>query len=288
MASSSSSAKVWLITGCSSGLGRELAIAARKRGDLVVATARKVEALEDLKKLGCETLALDISASEDEVKQAVDTAQAFYGRIDILVNNAGYTTLGTVEEASDKDLLEMFDTNVFGHQRVIRGVLPYMRAKRSGVIANIGSGAGYTAIPVNGVYGATKFAIAGLTQSLAQEVAHLGIEVTVVDLGIYRTSILSHERSFKHAIEDYAPVKKAVLEMMATGVGVRPQDPAKGAQALVEALTKTGRCAGLTLPRRMPLGGEMMPLMDGELAAREKEKNEWVAFTKPEAFAFDA
>ncbi|TMW67906.1 hypothetical protein Poli38472_007578 [Pythium oligandrum] len=283
----SSSSNVWLITGCSSGLGRELAIAARKRGDLVIATARKVETLEDLKKLGCETLALDISASEDEIKRVVDTAHALFGRIDVLVNNAGYTIFGAVEEANDKDVLEMFDTNVFGHLRVTRAVLPYLRKKRSGTIVFIGSGAGYTAFPINGVYGAAKFAIAGISQSLAQEVAHLGIEVTVVDLGMFRTNILSHERGFTGSIEDYAPVKKTLQEQMDAGIGAPPSDPAKGAQALVEAVTKTGRCVGRTLPRRMPLGGGVLSFMDAELAAREAEKKEWADFTEVEAFAFD-
>ncbi|TMW67901.1 hypothetical protein Poli38472_007573 [Pythium oligandrum] len=280
----SSSSKVWLITGCSSGLGRELAIAARKHGDLVIATARKVEALEDLKKLGCETLALDISASEDDVKQVVDKAHALYGRIDILVNNAGYIIFGAVEEANDKDISEMFDTNVFGHLRVTRAVLPYMREKRSGTVVFIGSGAGYIAFPINGPYGAAKSAIAGISQSLAQEVAHLGVEVTTVDLGMFSTNILSHEREFSQSLEDYAAMKKALQERMAESSG---SDPAKGAQVLVEALTKTGRCVGRALPRRMPLGAGMLGFMHAELTARGKELNEWEDFTDPETLAFD-
>ncbi|TMW67898.1 hypothetical protein Poli38472_007570 [Pythium oligandrum] len=282
-----SSSKVWLITGCSSGLGQQLAIAARKRGDMVIATARKVETLEELKKLGCESLALDITASEDDVKQVVDKAHALYGRIDILVNNAGYTTFGCVEEASDKDVLDMFDTNVFGHLRVTRAVLPYMREKRSGVIANIGSGTGFIPFPINGVYGAAKFAIAGFTQSLAQEVAHLGIEVTVVELGAFLTSMQPGLRPFKHTIADYDQAKNAFQSEMGAMIAAGLNNPAKGAQALVEALTKTGRCAGRALPRRMPLGGGVLHLMEAELGLREKEKNEWVDFTEAATFALD-
>ncbi|TMW67903.1 hypothetical protein Poli38472_007575 [Pythium oligandrum] len=283
----SNSAKVWLITGCSSGIGRQLAIAARKRGDLVIATARKVETLDDLKKLGCEALALDISASADAVKQVIDKAHAFYGRIDILVNNAGDTTIGAIEEANDQETLTLFDTNVFGHLRVTRAVLPHMREKRSGIIANIGSAAGYFATPVNSLYGAAKFALAGVTQSLASEVAHLGIEVTLIEPGMFKTRDMTRLNVFEQSIADYDPVKKAVQEQLAAGFGIPPQNPAKGAQAIVEALTKTGHCAGRALPRRMPLGGELRPLLEAELAARTKELNAWAIFTHPEAFAFD-
>ncbi|TMW67911.1 hypothetical protein Poli38472_007583 [Pythium oligandrum] len=282
----STSTNVWLITGCSSGFGRELALAARRHGDLVIATARKVEALDELKNLGCDVLALDVTASEDVIKQVVDEAHALYGRIDILVNNAGYTIFGAVEEASDKDVFEMFDTNVFGLLRVTRAVVPYMREKRSGTIANIGSGAGYVPFPTNGVYGATKFAVAGVSQALAQEVAHLGIEVAVIEPGMFRTNILSTGRTFQHSIADYEPIRKVFDHQMETGFSVPPCDPAKGAQAIVEALTKTGRCVGRLLPRRLPLGGDCLPLMDAELALREKEKNDWVDFVDPKAFAF--
>jgi len=150
--------KVWLITGCSTGFGREIAIATRRRGDLVIATARKLSALDDLKQLGCETFALDITADDAAVKKVVEAAAAIHGRIDILVNNAGVAFTKVVEETSASDVEWLFNTNIFGLLRVTRAVLPFMRAQRSGVIANVRSLGGHAVSPVVGVYGATKAA----------------------------------------------------------------------------------------------------------------------------------
>ncbi|TMW67904.1 hypothetical protein Poli38472_007576 [Pythium oligandrum] len=182
------------------------------QGRMHVHVDHHVETLDDLKKLGCEALALDISASADAVKQVIDKAHGFYGRIDILVNNAGIAFVGTVEEANDQETLTLFDTNVFGHLRVTRAALPYMREKKSGIIANIGSAAGYFAIPINGVYGAAKFALAGITQSLAIEVAHLGIEVTLIEPGMFKTRDMTQLSAFEQSIADYDPLKKAVQQ----------------------------------------------------------------------------
>ncbi|TMW66011.1 hypothetical protein Poli38472_003776 [Pythium oligandrum] len=283
----SASRNVWFITGCSSGIGRQIAIAARSHGDLVIASARKIETLDELKTLGCEVLTLDITASEDEVKQVIDRAHAIYGRIDIVMNNAGSARISAVEEASDKDVLALFDGNVFGHLRVVRAVLPHLREKRSGIIAFIGSVTGYSPITMNGVYGAAKFALAGISQTLAQEVAHLGIEVTVIEPGVFPTNGLVNLALLPNPIADYDPLKSEFHEYLTSTIKAPPSDTVKGAQAIVEALTKTGRCAGKALPRRMPLGGDVLPVMEAELALREKEKNDWVEFTKPETFSFE-
>ncbi|TMW67851.1 hypothetical protein Poli38472_007527 [Pythium oligandrum] len=289
MAPSTTDNKVWLITGCSSGFGRELAIAARKRGDLVIATARKVETLKDLQDLGCEALTLDVKADDAIVNDVVAKAHAFYGRIDILVNNAGYSANGAVEEASHQEVQAIFDTNVFGLLRVTRAVLPYMRAQKSGTIANIGSGTGFAAFPACGIYGATKFAVAGLTQSLRQEVAGFGIDVTVIEPGLFKTNILQgSETFFKNAMPEYAQFTDFVKNNAENGYGVPPSDPAKGAQAIVEALTHTGRCEGRALPNRMPLGGDVFDFMQNAVSTAQKELDEWKDFTDPAAFAFDA
>ncbi|TMW67864.1 hypothetical protein Poli38472_007536 [Pythium oligandrum] len=278
--------KVWLITGCSSGFGRELAIAARKRGDYVIATARKVETLMGLQDLGCQAVALDVTADDATVNDAVSRANAFYGRIDILVNNAGYTANGAVEEASNEDIQHIFDTNVFGLLRVQRAVLPYMREKRSGTIANIGSGAGYGTYPACGIYSATKFAVAGLTQALRMEVADLGIEVTVIEPGMFRTNIVGAGTLFKNSIPDYAPVTDFFKNIVSDGTADMPgSDPVKGAQAIVEALTHTGRCEGRALPNRLPLGGDVFDLMQNVLTTGQKELNDWKDFMDPKAFA---
>ncbi|TMW67875.1 hypothetical protein Poli38472_007547 [Pythium oligandrum] len=278
--------KVWLITGCSTGLGRLIAIAARKRGDLVIATARKIETLDDLKTLGCEALTLDVTSSDATVNDVVATAHAFYGRIDILVNNAGYGTMGFIEEASAEDIQANFDTNVFGLLRVTRAVLPYMRDKKSGIIANIGSAGGRAAFPIIGIYGATKFAIAGLTQSLRQEVAAFGIKVTVIEPSTFETNGQNNLKMFGNQIAEYDPVRKAILEGMA-GV-LAPGDAAKAALVVVEAITQSGRCEGRELPNRLPLGAGTYELIQGVLDNAKKELDAWVDFTKAETFAKDA
>ncbi|TMW67920.1 hypothetical protein Poli38472_007592 [Pythium oligandrum] len=287
MGSASIDAKVWLITGCSSGFGRELAIAARKRGDLVVATARKVATLDELKALGCQVLTLDVTSDDDTVKGVVAQAHALHGRLDILVNNAGFSILGALEEASSKDAQDLFDTNVFGLLRVTRAVLPYMREKRSGTITNIGSQGGYAAFPVCGMYCATKFAVAGISQSLRQEVASLGIDVTLIEPGMFSTNILTQVRRCEGKIEDYAPIVDQTVSWLDSVNGADVDDPAKGAQAIVEALTKTGRCVGRELPARLPLGTGVFDTIQGVITKGQQELDEWKDFTKAEAFQHD-
>ncbi|TMW67839.1 hypothetical protein Poli38472_007511 [Pythium oligandrum] len=276
--------KVWLITGCSSGFGREIAIAARNRGDLVIATARKVETLDELKTLGCEALALDVTASDEAVKEVVAKANALYGRIDVLVNNAGYTANGAVEEASAKEIQDLFETNVFGLLRVTRAVLPYMREKKSGTIANIGSVSGHITLPLTGIYSATKFAVAGLTQTLREEVAPFGIDVTVIEPDLFRTSVLSSMRRFEKPIDDYQAMTQAVLSFFMSG-DVPMGDATKGAQAIVEALTKTGRAEGRVLPHRLLLGMTVREAVEGVLTRTQQQLNEWSDFAEPSAFA---
>ncbi|TMW67885.1 hypothetical protein Poli38472_007557 [Pythium oligandrum] len=278
--------QVWLITGCSSGFGREIALAARKRGDLVIATARKIDSLKELQALGCEALTLDVTSDDASVKDIVAKAHAFYGRIDVLVNNAGFAAQGAVEESTSEDVQAVFETNVFGLLRVTRAVLPYMREKRSGTIANVGSGAGYIAMSTRGIYSATKFAVAGLTQSLREEVADLGIKVTVIEPARFQTNGGAGVLTFANPIKDYEPAKKALLQKL--GGKFPLGDAAMGAQAVVDALTQSGRCEGRELPSRLPLGGGLYEFMNGTLEHAKQELDAWVDFTNPEAFAFDS
>lgn len=170
----------------------------------------------------------------------------------------------------------MFDTNVFGMLRMVRAVLPYMRARRSGVIANVGSAGAWTGIPVIGMYGATKFAIAGATLALREEVARLGIDVTVIELGAFRTSILG--KGFvpaQHPIEDFAALTEPVKSHVTKYSGQQPGDPKRGASLVVEALTKTGRCAGKLLPSRLLLGSDAVKLATGVMDKYRDEVDEW-------------
>ncbi|RLN44446.1 hypothetical protein BBJ28_00006134 [Nothophytophthora sp. Chile5] len=268
--------KVWLVTGCATGLGREVVLAALARGDRVIATARNPERLADLAQLGARALALDVTASEDELRAVVAHALGMYGTIDVLVNNAAYLLEGAIEECSEQEVLDQYNTNVFGMLRVLRAVLPHMRAKRSGVVANVGSAGGWTGIPGIGLYGSTKFAIAGITLALREEVAPLGIEVTVVEPGAFRTSILA--KGFvpaKAPIDDFAALTTPLTSHVANFSGKQPGDPARAAQLMVEALTKSGRCAGKKLPSRLLLGKDAVKLGEGVLEQNKRELDEW-------------
>ena len=174
--------KVWFITGASRGFGRELARDALERGDFVVATARKPQAVTSV--LGAHDNLLSVGLDVTDEVQAVAAAKAAvdrFGRIDVLVNNAGYGLLGAVEEASAKEVEQQFATNVFGLLNVTRAILPHMRRAGRGHVVNISAIAGYSAFPGWGVYSATKFAVEGLTEAMAAELAPLGIHATVVE-----------------------------------------------------------------------------------------------------------
>jgi len=173
-----------LITGCSSGIGRDLAQRLTTSGYTVVATARKAETLDDLP--AALKLPLDVTQAES-VKQAVDCALQRFGRIDVLVNNAGYALPGAIEEISDEQIHQLFDVNVFGVIRMIRAVVPHMRHQGAGRIINMSSIAGKRAIPVNGTYCATKFALEALSDALRLELAPFGIQVVLIEPGSIKT-----------------------------------------------------------------------------------------------------
>ena len=265
MAHIHANAKVWFITGASRGIGLEVARAALDRGDAVVATARKPSAVEDV--LGRHerllSLALDVN-QELQAQAAADAAVAKFGRIDVLVNNAGYGLLGAVEESSAKEVEDLFATNVFGLLKVTRAVLPHMRREGRGLIANISSIGGYASYPGWGVYCATKFAVEGLTEALAVELAPLGIHATVVEPGFFRTDFLDVSSLVKTAVEypEYAATVGQMRELMAGANHRQPGDPKKLALAMLQ-LADSG-----TPPVRLPLGTDTV--------AKITEKNRFV------------
>jgi NAD(P)-dependent dehydrogenase (short-subunit alcohol dehydrogenase family) len=176
--------KVVLITGCSTGIGRHLAQRLAQVGYTVVATARKVETLDNL--TVALKLPLDVTQT-NSVNQAITLTLQQFGRIDVLINNAGYTMLGALEEVSEEQTQQVFDVNVFGVLRMIRAVVPHMREQRSGRIINISSIAGKLSTPVNGTYSATKFALEALSDALQMELAPFGIQVVLVEPGAIKT-----------------------------------------------------------------------------------------------------
>jgi NAD(P)-dependent dehydrogenase (short-subunit alcohol dehydrogenase family) len=251
MSATPSSSKVWFITGASRGFGAETARAALSRGDRVVATARRPETIEA--ELGRHenllAVALDVN-DEAQAVDAVDAAIARFGRIDVLVNNAGYGLLGAVEEASTQEVERQFATNVFGLLKVTRAVLPHMRRARRGHVINISSVGGYAAYAGWGVYGATKFALEGLSEALSHELAPLGVHATVVEPGFFRTDFLDQSSLVRVAreIADYAPTVGAMRSRMRDANHMQPGDPRKLAQALLTLADAEKP------PVRLPLG----------------------------------
>jgi NAD(P)-dependent dehydrogenase (short-subunit alcohol dehydrogenase family) len=240
MALSPNTHLVWFITGSSQGFGRELVRAALERGDSVMATSRKPQSLPAaFPKAGDRLLAAAMDLRDPEqISSAVNQAIARFGRIDILVNNAGYGVTGAVEEASDDEIASVYDTNVFGLLRVTRAVLPQMRKQRSGHIVNLSSIGGLTGMPGWGIYNSTKFAVEGLSEALAAELGPLGIGVTIVEPGPFRTEFLggSLVKTAK-TMPDYAETAGRTRTSAAERNGKQQGDPAAAADAILRAVT---------------------------------------------------
>jgi NAD(P)-dependent dehydrogenase (short-subunit alcohol dehydrogenase family) len=226
--------KTWLITGVSGGLGREIALAALARGDTVVGTVRKADAADAFRTLGGHALILDVT-DEAAVRDGVANAESITGQIDILVNNAGYGLVGAVEEASLDEVRIQFETNVIGPLAMLKAVLPAMRARRGGRIINVTSVSGLAVWAGTGVYCASKWALEGLTQTLAAEVAELGIKVTNVAPGGLRTSFSTGSKAIVASkIADYDGLARDAERIMADHAGSEPGDPVKAAQAILQ------------------------------------------------------
>lgn len=183
------SPKVWFVTGASRGFGREWSIAALERGDAVAATARKTDTLDDLvERFGDKIMPIELDVTDREgVFAAVAQANERYGRLDVIVNNAGYGQFGMVEELSEQEAREQIETNLFGALWVTQAALPFLRAQRSGHFLQVSSIGGISAFPRIGMYHASKWALEGISQSLAQEVAGFGIKVTLIEPAGYST-----------------------------------------------------------------------------------------------------
>jgi NAD(P)-dependent dehydrogenase (short-subunit alcohol dehydrogenase family) len=234
-----STAPVWFITGCSTGLGRALAQAVLKRGLRAVVTARQITQVQDIVVAYPATaLALQLDVAQgNQVDQAIVAAEKHFGRIDVLVNNAGYGYLAAVEEGEELEIRAMFETNFFGLARLIRRVLPGMRARGQGHVINISSVGGLLGNPGSGYYNGTKFAVEGLSEALAKEVESLGIRVTVIEPGPFRTDWAG--RSLKQVSQPIAAYEKTsgARRAQITGYsGRQAGDPARAAQAIIQVV----------------------------------------------------
>ncbi len=228
--------KVWLVTGCSTGFGKEFVHQLAHRGDAVIATVRKEAQIAELEAVDSTlvtAVVLDVQdqASIDAAKSVIDQK---HGRVDVLVNNAGYGSMGAIEEVPEDEIIRQFDVNVFGAIRMIKLVLPYMRKQRSGHILNITSIAGLNGFPGVGIYNGSKFALEGIGEALAGEVKHLGIHVTNVEPGPFKTEWAGPSATFgARTIDDYEPSAYKNMDDIANRHGQQPGDPVKAVKAMI-------------------------------------------------------
>jgi NAD(P)-dependent dehydrogenase (short-subunit alcohol dehydrogenase family) len=231
--------KVWFITGCSTGFGRELSKLVLSLGYKAAIASRNIDDVKDIIASYPETafaVKLDVTKA-DEIVSSVNSIMEKFGQIDVLVNNAGIGYFGAAEESEEKEVRNMFEVNFFGLVNLTNQVLPIMRKQKSGHIVNIASIAGFFAFPALSFYNATKFAVVGYSESLAKETAHLGIKITIIAPSGFRTDWAG--RSAKESpieIEDYAPTAGANRINLRKASGHQPGDPTKGAAAIVKAV----------------------------------------------------
>ena len=266
--------KVWLITGATSGFGRALAEAALAEGDVVVGAARRPEGLDDLVAAHpdqVEALRLDVTQT-GAAEAAVHDVVARHGLIDVLVNNAGRTHVGAFEETTERELRELFDVHVFGPAALTRAVLPHMRERRSGAIVQMSSMGGQMSFAGFSAYSGTKFALEGLSEGLADEVAEYGIKVLIVEPGSFRTALFETGRAGTSTDSGlYAKVAR-------TRFYTPPGDPAKAA-ALIRAALEAERT-----PLRLPLGDDGVTAVLGHLDQVREDIGAWEKSTRATGF----
>jgi NAD(P)-dependent dehydrogenase (short-subunit alcohol dehydrogenase family) len=248
----STSTPTWFITGASSGFGLAFAQYALSKGYNVVATARATEKLQSLQAEGDHRLLvaeLDVTRT-GAAEQAVTAAIAKFGGIDVLINNAGYAIVGALEETPETEIRALMETNFFGAMAVTRAALPHMREKGRGAIVNISSMGGQMSFAGVGAYSATKFALEGYSEALAQEVASFGIKVLIVEPGAFRTSLVSQGERFMPSHDAYREALAGVRKVMRDMDGTQAGDPLKAAAAIDIAL------ASENMPLRLQLGDD--------------------------------
>ena len=267
---------VWFITGCSTGFGRELALAVLARGWRCVATARNVASLENLAAPGSDAdsrllrISLDVT-NAGEIQSAVEAAHRRFGVVDVLVNNAGYGYQSSVEEGEENEIRAQFEANVFGVFAVTRAVLPGMRARRKGHVINITSVGGLMGFAGAGYYVATKHAVEGWSDSLALETEPLGIRVTCVEPGSFRTDWAGRSlRQTQVRISDYAETAGKRLQMTVGYSGQQPGDPARAALAMIR-ITESEEKA----PRHLVLGAFGVDAVTKRLQATLADIEKW-------------
>jgi NAD(P)-dependent dehydrogenase (short-subunit alcohol dehydrogenase family) len=272
MSDESIDARVWFITGASSGFGRSIADEALARGEKVVATARRPDALDDLAGTARDRVLvqkLDVIDAAHR-QSAIDAALERFGRVDVLVNNAGRTQVGAVEETTEEELRALFELHFFAPASLTAAVLPVMRAQGSGAIVQMSSVGGQVTAAGFGVYCATKFALEGLTETLAEEVAPFGIRCMIVEPGAFRTDLFaSGGPVLSQPMPEYAETVGATREYVASNHGKQPGDPRKAAAAIADALDADAT------PLRLVLGADAIGNIRNRLERVRDELSRW-------------
>ncbi len=263
---------VWFITGCSTGLGRALAQRVLEHGHRAVVTARRTDQISDIVadySANALAVALDIN-DHAQVDAAIAQADEQFGGIDVLVNNAGYGYLAAVEEGDEQDIRDMFETNFFSLAALIRKVLPGMRARKSGHIINISSVGGLVGAASSGFYNVTKFAVEGLSDALAKEVEPLGIRVTAIEPGPFRTDWAGRSlKQAKHPIAAYADTAAARRAQITSYSGKQAGDPVRAADAIIKVVESDDP------PHNLILGKNGLDRVRAKLAALMQSIDDW-------------
>jgi NAD(P)-dependent dehydrogenase (short-subunit alcohol dehydrogenase family) len=270
-----SMSKIWFITGSSRGLGRALTEVILEAGHLVVATARKPEQLADLSKTygdRIRTVRLDVT-SPAEVQKTVAAAKEAFGRIDVVVNNAGYGFVGAFEEMTADEFKGQIDTNFWGVVNVTRAVLPVLREQGFGHIIQVTSVGGRLGVPGLSGYHAAKFAVEGLSEALAQEIKPLGLKLTIVEPGGFRTDWAGASMAFAKPMKAYAPVLGAIRGYMEQHSGHETGDPRKAGHVLLQLVEMEQP------PLRLPLGKDAIMFLSNSYQTNSDELQRWADIT---------
>ncbi|KAK4232993.1 hypothetical protein C8A03DRAFT_39328 [Achaetomium macrosporum] len=271
---------VWFITGANAGFGLLLSQLALSKGHTVVATARALSKFPESLRTNhkADLIEIQITAPGSEIAAAIDAAVAKHGRIDVLVNNAGFGQIGAVEEVTEQEARYQFDVNFFGLLNFTKAAIPHMRKRSSGVIINISSGVGILAAQGAPVYAASKFAVEGLSESMAAELKPFGIRTHIIEPGVFRTEFLASQAAGKNVSqrkEGYVDMRGILAGMH----GSQPGNPELGVQRIFEVVTGTGLGAGLEDQLRIPLGSDCFGMLKTKigLLSQTAEKLEAVA-----------
>jgi NAD(P)-dependent dehydrogenase (short-subunit alcohol dehydrogenase family) len=268
-------ARTWLVTGGSRGFGRALCETILEAGDNLLATARdpdRLAALADGRPGRLATARLDVT-SEAEAKAAVATAIQRFGRLDVLVNNAGYGDLGSVEDSSIESFRRQIETNLFGTIIMTKAVIPHMRERRSGHIVQFSSVGGRLGAPGRAPYSAAKWGVEGFSEVLAQEMALVGVRVTIIEPGGFRTDFAGASTRIEAGRAEYDAVVGKAARMQQAYDGKQPGDPRKGAQAILKVV------AAERPPLRLPLGSDAIAAIERSDRARLEELEQWRALS---------